>query len=276
MIILTQDLVLLLQYLLLAIIQGISEILPISSSGHTLLLENIFDMELSLSFSIFLHLGSLIAVLFYFRKDILSLIKNTFYYIKTREEIYLKEFQLCIFLCIATIPAAIIGALFSSVIDRLFCKPIIVCCNFIITGILLLLCDSFKEEKGQENMSIKDAFFIGLAQAIGVLPGISRSGITITSMRYKKYNRKDSARFSFLLFLPISFGSFFYEVIHIIKEPLSFSTIPIFYLCFSVLVSCLCTYLSLQLFFKFIQKKKLSSFSIYLFLISALYLLFFL
>ena len=276
MIFLTDDLITLLQYLLLAVIQGISEILPISSSGHILLLENIFDMELSLSFSIFLHLGSLIAVLFYFRKDILSFIKSTFFYIKTREEKYQKEFQLCIYLCIATLPAAIIGVLFSSLIDQLLCKPVIVCFNFIITGILLLLCDCFKEEKRQEIMSIKDAFFIGFAQAIGVLPGISRSGITITSMRYRKYNRKDSARFSFLLFLPISFGSFLYEVIHIIKEPLSFSSISIPYLCVSVLVSCLCTYLSLQLFFKFIQKKKLSSFSIYLFLISALYLLFFL
>ncbi len=255
------------KYIIIAIVQGIAEILPISSSGHIALFENILSIEPSLSFSIFLHAGSLIAVIVYFHKEIWLLIRSFCLYTfkKNREDEVKKYFHLAMMLIVATIPAALVGILLNDLVDSVFSDLLYISINFIITGIILLVISRFKFERKKESMTYVDALIIGSAQAIGVLPGISRSGITITGLKTRKFNDEDSANFAFLMFIPITAGSFFYEIIKLIKTPSAFDQSLLLPYLVGIIVAGIITYLSLVFLLKIIRKGKLKYFSFYLF-----------
>lgn len=261
-----------LKLLLLALVQGFTEILPISSSGHILVLENLMGLNTSLTFSVFLHLGSLLAVFIYFHKEIKDLCLSFFSYIfkKSREEQTTKNFHFIILLMIATLPAGIIGVLFNDAIDQIFYRPIFVILGFYITALLLFLIRYTKTKRTIEQMTWKDALYVGLAQAIGIIPGISRSGITISALKSRNLDDDSAAHFSFFMLMPVTLGSFIVEVIKVLKTPLENIKTSILPISVCIIVSLIATYISLHLFLKLIKKGKLWYFSLYLITLATL------
>ena len=237
-------------YIVLSIIQGIMEPLPISSSGHLYLISNYFNINTNnLSFEIITNFGSLIAILFYYRIKIKELFKGTYNYIKNKENN--NSFKYLLMIVTGTIPAIIIGGLLKDYIEKNINIKLIGIA-FIITSLFLYL---IKDKKGyKKTISLKDSIIIGLYQSIALFPGISRSGSTIVGCMNQDLDRETSFDYSFMLYIPVSIGSFILSI-----KDLNFS--PIFLFC--IILSAITTYISLKLFSKIIKNGKLFIFSIY-------------
>ena len=193
-----------LQAIALGIIQGLSEFLPISSSGHLALAPWLFGWEdPGLAFDVALHLGTLLAVLWYFRMEWLTLIKAAFG-ILTTGRIETPEKRRVIYLIIATIPGAIGGYLLQGKAETAFRSPQLIAIALIVMGLILWLVDRAVDQRRiLGEMRWIDALLIGLAQVIALIPGVSRSGSTITTARGLRFDRESSAEFSFLMSMPI-------------------------------------------------------------------------
>ena len=244
-----------LKAVILGIIQGFTEFLPISSSGHLVLVQRIFGAgEEMLSFDVILHLGSLVAVIIIFWKDIIGLIK--------------KPFQNLMYMLIAaTIPAVIVGILFKHQIEALFNGGIFLAFGFIITGFLLLYSDKIQNTiKRDKDMRLTDALVIGCVQAIAIVPGISRSGSTLTAGLHQKLSRETAARFSFLLSIPTILGAAVMTALDIYKSPegvTGFLSAGVTPMIFGFIAAMLSGYLSIRFMLDLIKKCKLSYFGYY-------------
>jgi undecaprenyl-diphosphatase len=199
-----------LEVIILAIVQGIGEFLPISSSAHLIIFRDIFNIgdqigsNMALSFDIALHLGTLLAIVVYFFKDFLNMfIKGITKGPKDNEG------KIFWFIVIATIPAAIFGLLFEDIIDSVIRgNYIVIALALAVMGIIIYAVDrNFSTSKDFSKMSIKDALVIGFSQVFALIPGFSRSGTTIAAGRVMKLNREDSAKFSFYLSAPVVLGA---------------------------------------------------------------------
>lgn len=191
----------------LGVIQGLTEFLPISSSGHLALLEHFFGLkEAGLGFDIMLHLGTLLAILIYFRKDWWAMFTS----IRPRQNDYYvrNNRRLLIYVILATIPGGVFGWLLEKEAETIFRTPLLIAGTLAGAGILLILAEIFSSRYREfEGISLKDALLIGFAQALAVIPGISRSGITISMALFLGLKRPAAAKFSFLLSAPIIFGA---------------------------------------------------------------------
>ncbi|WP_119388641.1 undecaprenyl-diphosphate phosphatase [Taklimakanibacter lacteus] len=196
------------QILVLALIQGITEFLPISSSGHLLLVPLITGWpDQGLMTDVMVHMGSFLAVVAYFWRDILKLIGGTLDLLRGRMTLWGK---LALFIVVATIPAVILGPILDKIgfMDAARGMPQLVAWNAIIFGILLYLCDRYGLwVKRMEDMTLPQSLIIGTAQALAIIPGTSRSGITMTAGRALGFERPEAARFSFLLGIPAIAGA---------------------------------------------------------------------
>jgi undecaprenyl-diphosphatase len=192
------------QATVLGIIQGLSEFLPISSSAHLALAPWMFGWEdPGLAFDVALHFGTLLAVLWYFRAEWVALVRAAWGMIATRR-IDTPEKWRVIYLIIATIPGAIGGFLLQSSAESAFRSPRIIAIALIIMGIILWVVDkAFEQRRVLNEMRWTDALLIGLSQVIALIPGVSRSGSTITTGRALKFTRESAAKFSFLMSMPI-------------------------------------------------------------------------
>lgn len=259
----------LLKFILLAVIQGISEVLPISSSGHLQIVQEILGMDTSsLTVSIFLHLGSLVAMIVFYRKLVFSTVGNAAKYVfksSERNDTNKNALKLLFMIVIACIPAGLIGVLFKSKIESIFANTIFIGINLIITGCLLFLQKYIKGKKTLDTMNWRDAIIIGLFQAIGILPGISRSGITTIGGKVSKLQDEDAINFAFLLFIPVTIGTGLLEVVDIIKGDLVLSSNDILLYIVGIIISGLVTYIALSLLLKIIKKGKLHYFAYYCF-----------
>jgi undecaprenyl-diphosphatase len=187
---------------ILGIIQGITEFLPISSSAHLVVLPWFAHWHYQgLAYDVMLHLGTLIAVVIYFFKDWVSLTKNGLTNYKSEEG---RRFWL---LVVATLPAAIIGFFFENIVETTFRNPAYIAVNLIVFAILLAIADRKKATESPKSFTLKAAIIIGIAQAISIFPGVSRSGVTITAGLFLGLSRTDSTRISFLMSTPIIFGA---------------------------------------------------------------------
>lgn len=206
-----------LQAIIFGLIQGLTEFIPVSSSGHLVLAHHFFGVtETGLSFDVALHLGTLVALLIYFHKDLLKLIKAIF----TKQ----KETRLAWLLAAATVPAIIAGLLLEGAAESAFRSPWLVAVNFIIVSLIMLGAERYyrkhvKEPTSLENVKKKQALAIGATQALAIIPGISRSGSTITIGIFTGMDRVAATRFSFLLGIPIMFGA----IIKVFSEPATFA-----------------------------------------------------
>jgi undecaprenyl-diphosphatase len=214
----------LIHVIILAIVQGIGEFLPISSSAHLILVPYLFNFEnYSLAFDVALHFGTLIAIILVFYKDWIDLFKGFF-----NRVIYKKktaESRLFTYLVIATIPGALIGKLFEDYIEGYFrTKPIYIAIALAGMGILIYLGDKWAEmkyknkETNLENITLKQSLIIGISQALAMFPGFSRSGTTIVTGRILGLSKEAVAKFSFLLATPIVFGAALLKLNDMINE----------------------------------------------------------
>lgn len=256
------------KYIVLGIVQGVSEILPISSSGHLVILKNFFGLENSPALEVFLHAASLIAVIFFLRKQIVNLVTGFFKYIKTKSDDYKYQFWYCIYLVLSTSITAVIGLVLDPFMDALM-KPIIVAIFLLINGAMLFIVDKIETKKDITEMKWQNAAIIGVAQGLGVFPGVSRSGITISSGIFQKFRKDDMAEYSFILFIPVSVGALIlnFDELSTVDSSLrggymlGFITALIF------------TYLSLNLLLKVIRRKRLEYFAYYCFALGVIVLI---
>jgi undecaprenyl-diphosphatase len=257
------------QAILLGLVQGLSEFLPISSSGHLVLFQSLFKLEENLvTFDIFLHLGTLLSILIFFRKKLISLAKDFFEGIKKQDK---KSLHLIWLLIIGSIPAAIGGILLQSSIDSLFSSVKLVGINLFITALFLFIAYKTKGlTKRLDDLNWKDSLFVGLFQALALLPGISRSGSTITGSVLKKLNREDAFYFSFLLAIPAIGGAALLDLPELLAVDFQDFTK---YLA-GFLVSFITGLGALYLFSKIFVKNKLIYLSIYCLMIGLTILLF--
>jgi undecaprenyl-diphosphatase len=201
-----------LEALFLGILQGVTEFLPVSSSGHLVIAESLLGLEVESlkSFDVVVHLGTFAAIIIYFWKDIVGLFKGFFSYIGLmKKSPSNKEYQnLIAYIIIATIPAIIIGLSMGDAIDFMFRNTFYVGLWMIIVGEVFLLAEwSLRKFKKEESLNWKKALIIGLAQAVALIPGVSRSGSTISAGLFQGIPREKAARFSFLLALPAILGA---------------------------------------------------------------------
>lgn len=206
------------QALILGIVQGLTEFIPISSSGHLVLLHQALGItEGGLTFDVALHLGTLLALILFFWKDLASLAISLFK--KT------KQTKLAWLIVMATVPAAVLGFLLESAAESAFRSPVLVCVNLAVFGLVMLAAERFAKHKKTktklENTSRKQALSMGLAQAAAIVPGVSRSGSTITAGIFMGMDRVAATRFSFLLGVPIIAGA----VLKVFTESSAFSEI---------------------------------------------------
>jgi len=205
------------QALVLGLVQGATELLPISSSGHLILVPWLFDWEFlkendafNQTFDVSLHLGTLIAVVAYFREDILRLAAAWVGSLRRRGIDAVDE-RIAWLVAIATVPAALVGALGESLIAENLGEPWQIAILLALFGGLLWLADRQPASKRMGDLGFRSAVAVGLAQCLSLMPGVSRSGITITAGRFLGLDRDSAARFSFLLLVPITFGAVAYK-----------------------------------------------------------------
>jgi len=261
-----------LQTILLALIQGVTEFLPISSSAHLILVPLITGWpDQGIAFDVAVHVGTLLAVLIYFRQDILKLIQGFLVSLKgeSNPPYTLLSWQLIL----ATIPVALIGYLSHDFIASHLRSPFVIAIATIAFGVLLLAGDKlFAHPKRLNQLTLKDALWIGMAQIFALIPGTSRSGITLTAGLALGYNRESSAKFSFLLAIPtiVLAGSF--ETLKLIHAP---QTVNWFSLLLGVVISGSCAYACIHYFLKLINTIGMLPFVLYRLLLGLVLMWFF-
>jgi undecaprenyl-diphosphatase len=207
-----------LEAIVLGIIQGLTEFLPISSSGHLILAEWATgwkgELMNSLTFDVALHVGTLAAVLWYFWRDWLHLGKAVLRVVQGRAQAY--EARLVWYIVLATVPAVIFGLTLEHTVETIFRNPLLVASALAAGSLVLWLADRYStRSRHLGDMTLPHALFVGVAQAFALVPGVSRSGITISAALAAGYRREDSARFSFLLSTPVIAGAAFHKAGHI-------------------------------------------------------------
>ncbi len=236
------------EVLILSLIQGVTEFIPVSSSSHLILISHLlkFD-EQSLAIDVSLHIGSFLAILFYFRKEIINFYQN--------KELFIKIF-------LSSIPVLIVGFLLvqTSLIDKIRNIEVIAWTT-IIFGILLFVSDKFKlKNEVYKDFTLKSALIIGMFQVLSLVPGVSRSGITITAARILNFKRLDSAKISFLLSIPSLGAVSLFGLKNIISSPnLEFSILNFI----SIFLSFLFSFITIKYFLQYLKKFSLSLFVYY-------------
>ena len=201
-----------LQALVLGIVQGLTELLPISSSAHLNLIPWIFNWDIPESFDVALHFGTLLAIALFFFKDWIELIKGGYNQVVKKKKSF--EGKMFWYIVIATIPGGIIGFILDHFVgDSLGNMPLLIAIALIVMGIILYVVDKKAPNKTKyEDMNFKQTFLIGLSQALAFIPGVSRSGITMTTGRLMGVDRASTAKYSFMLSAPIVLGATLYKL----------------------------------------------------------------
>ena len=241
------------KYIFIGFIQGITEFLPVSSSGHIVLFGSMFELDNLLLISIVAHIGTLFAVLYCYRKRVWSLIKQP------KNKTNLK-------LIIATIPTIVIVLLFNSFLEDNFSTKTLVW-GFLISAILLVVADLKKD--GNQPVTNKSALYMGLSQGCALLPGISRSGSTLVCGLLVGVEKQEALDFSFLMSIPIILASALYESFKLFSYQLTVNWIGIFIVMISSFIFGI---ISIKLMLKVVKKNKLYYFSIYLIVLSLIVL----
>jgi undecaprenyl-diphosphatase len=267
------DFYLVLKYLFLGIFQGFTEPIPISSSGHLVLAQYFLGIEEpGFTFEIIVNTASLFAVLLVYREDIWRLLVNGMGYFKVKTPENKRDFHFIVYLIIGTIPAGVIGVLFGDYIEENLSYVVTIGITLIITGTALWLIRNLRGRKNDGDLNVKDALIIGLAQAVALIPGISRSGATIVAAMARGMKAETALRYSFLLYIPVSFGVMLLGISDLIEKPPAASmTIP-YVLAF--IGSLVASYFSLKWFMNIMAKGNLKYFSIYCLVVGGLVVIF--
>ncbi|MBM4240503.1 MAG: undecaprenyl-diphosphatase UppP [Euryarchaeota archaeon] len=266
--------------LILGIVQGLTEFLPISSSAHLVLVPEILGVKSSVAFDVFLHLGTLIAVLGYFRSDIIEMIKA---FLSSLTQLRSKETflagiredpfkRLAWLIIIGSIPTALMGYLFKDFFENLFSSVQYVAVLLIITGFLLLIGEKWgKGHKDVGEITFKNALAVGIAQGFAIAPGISRSGATIVTGLLSGIERELSARFAFLLAIPAILGAVFVKINDMFAE--GFHNYDIVVFAVGTVAAIISGYFAIKWMLKILREKSLMIFAYYCWIVGILVLI---
>lgn len=254
--------------ILLGAVQGVTEFLPISSTGHLILFEKVLGVSqdtYGLAFDAALHIGTLFAVLWFFRKDWRTLLYSVVSIVKTKRVATANE-RLVLLLILGTIPAMILGLLLEDVIDTLFRSPLLVGLMLILfSGVLYYVEKVGKKKKDLVELSRWDSIVIGIAQSIALIPGVSRSGITMAAGMFRGLTRAEAARFAFLLSAPIvtgAGGKKFIDTITLFSSG-GLTTSQLIFFILGMCSSAIFGYITIKFFLQYISKHSLFPFVIY-------------
>ena len=256
------------QYVVIGLVQGITEFLPISSSGHLVLISKISNWDdQGLFTDIAVHGGTLIAVLVYLRREIIKILHNLFQKKLFNEVIMFK-------IILATLPAIIVGFFIFNFFGDYFRNLKIIAWASIIFGVLLYFADKKNTSKPIWNeINFKDALIIGIFQVLAFIPGASRAGLTITGARFLGFDSKNAAIFSMILSIPIILASFSLSIFDVISDPIN-NTFVLQSL-FAAIVACITALLSIHFMMKLIQKTNFNLFIIYRIILGFILLFFY-
>jgi len=256
----------LLQIILLAVVQGLTEFLPISSSAHLILVPLLLGWpDQGLAFDVAVHVGSLIAVVFYFRLEVGQMLKAWFKSLAGGGSS--RDSKLAWWIIIATIPAVIFGFIFKGLIESELRSPWVIAVTTIVFGLLLWVGDrSSHKNRSEHELGLKDVLVIGLFQAIALIPGTSRSGITITAGLLLGMSRRAAARFSFLLSMPLIFASGSLQTLDLVQSSLEIDWMA---LILAIVLSAISAGLCIHYFLKLIDGIGMLPFVIYRLLLGA-------
>ncbi|TPE70456.1 undecaprenyl-diphosphate phosphatase [Halalkalibacterium halodurans] len=196
--------------IIIGIVQGITEFLPISSTAHIVITQFLFDYTFpGFSFEIFLHIASILAVILYFRKDLLQVIVGFFSYFKDKSEENRIQFMFAIYIIVATGITGVLGLLLEDLVGAQMKTPPFIAGALIITGTFLIIIERFfvYKDRTVKDMTLKDSIIVGLGQTLAVFPGISRSGATLITALFSGLNKETAVRYSFLLSIPVILGT---------------------------------------------------------------------
>jgi len=250
----------------LALVQGLTEFLPISSSGHLILMPNLFGWEdQGLAFDVAVHIGTLIAVVSYFRSELWQMTKDWFSSVKQRQLV--GESRLAWAVLWGTIPAGLAGLLLNDLIELHLRTPVVIAATTILFGVMLWWSDvAGKRQRNEHGLRWHDVLFIGIAQALALIPGTSRSGITMTAGLMLGLTREAAARFSFLLSVPVIFLAGGYQSYKLIKSEVAVDWVSIM---IGVIASAITAYLCIHFFLKLLERIGMLPFALYRFALGA-------
>lgn len=245
------------EVIILALIQGLSEFLPISSSAHLILVPKLLGWsDQGLAFDVAVHIGTLLAVVIYFRADLAQILSDFFKSIAQRKQI--GQSNIAWGVGFGTIPVGLCGLAFADFIEANLRSPLVIASTTIIFGLLLYIAD--KKSATKTEISIKTAIFIGIFQALALIPGVSRSGITITAALLLGLNSTQSAKFSFLLSIPVIILAGGLELIKLTTKE---THVEYSLMILGILISFASAYLCIKWFLNFINKTSMNIFVIY-------------
>ena len=260
--------------IILGIVQGIAEFLPISSSAHLIIFRDVFGIgkgmgsDLALCFDLALHLGTLLAIAVFFFKDFLNMVVKG-----VTKGVKDSDGKLFFQIIVATIPAAIVGVLFEDVIENAIrTNYYLIAIALIVMGIIIYIIDKkSKQEKRVKELSFKDAFLIGCSQVFALIPGFSRSGTTIACARALKLNREDAAKFSFYLSAPVVLGACLLQLVKGEAIALITSNVAIFLV--GIIIAFITGIICIKFLLQYLKKHDFKVFMIYRILLALLVIL---
>lgn len=262
-----------LKYLVLGIVQGVTEPIPISSSGHLVIAQELLGVELNgLTFEIILNTASLLAIMFIYREMIGRLAVNGIRYAGTRKQEYKSDFMFIVYIIAGTIPAGVIGVLFKDEIEAVFSHAKTVAVTLLVTGVALWLIRNLRGVKRDGDLSLKDALIVGLAQAVALIPGISRSGATVIASVAVGMKQETALRYSFMLYIPVSLGGVVLGVSDLMNDK-DFGSLLVPYL-IAFAATLVCTYFSMKWLMNIMERGNLGYFAYYCFAAGILLLIF--
>lgn len=259
------------QAIALGIVQGATEFIPVSSSGHLVLVPWLLGWEQpTLPFIVVLHLGTIIGILLFFRRDWLTIARSTLRWVRTGKND--ANARLSVLLLVGIVPAAMVGVLFRSFFEAVFQQPLVVTFMLLITAALLLVSERLgRLKRAIGDMTWADSLIIGLAQTLALMPGISRSGVTIAAGRLRNMQRDDAARFSFLLLTPLLLGVGGFQMAELVQQGIGLSNAGA--LAAGFLAALGSSFLVIKWLLNFLRTRSTAIFALYCLLLSAFSLL---
>ncbi len=240
----------LLEIVILAVIQGLTEWLPISSSGHLVIAQKYLGLNLPLIFSVMLHIGTVTVVLVAFRKDIADILKALI-----KRDFETEEGRIALFIAVGSVPIALIGFILHDFFEALYNNLLAVGLALLTTGIILFFSE---KRKGNRKLGILDSLIIGLAQAVAIIPGVSRSGVTVATGLFRKIDKVTAFKYSFLLSVPAVIGATVLE-----SRELAVGNVNLIPLFIGAIISMIVGFASLKLLQKILIKEKIHLFAYY-------------
>jgi len=265
--------------IILGIVQGLSEFLPISSSGHLILVPELFgwheltnNPNLNKTFDVALHMGTLIAAVWYFRRDVWRYLLAALQTVKQRA-VRTTDERIAWLLLLSAVPGAIVGALFGSTIEEELGDPILVGVMLIAFGFVLLFVDRLGGARPSDDFRRRDALLMGIAQAVALQPGVSRSGVTMTMGRWLRFDRAAAARISFLMAIPITAGAGLYKGLEVGRDGIPSDFVAPFI--WGMIAAGISGFLAIAWLLRYLQTNSFMPFVIYRFIVGGAVILIF-